>query len=107
MLKSLVTLIKILFSCLIAALVIYFGIRAYTKLGTNPNKVSLLGSSDYTVGSFLNNLSNSNTSKYQEHQRLYRLLSSFNKEPLHEAGLPGNIPYDYQFFFQNVIPSFL
>ncbi len=65
------------------------------------------GRKKYTLDVFLENLREGGTLPTSEHQRLYSVLKSLRQDRLGKVVTDQNVPYDYRFFFHEVIPAFL
>ncbi|PIE35597.1 hypothetical protein CSA56_03705 [candidate division KSB3 bacterium] len=65
------------------------------------------GRKKYTFETFLENLQAGKTLPASEHQRIYSTLKTLREDRLGNVLTDTNIPYDYRFFFQDVIPEFL
>ncbi len=94
--------------CFSVSVVVYFAYMGYVKATQQSEKgISLFGKNSYTFDTFLNNLRDENTPNYDEHRRLYKTLHTLEKEHLGDIQKNSKVPYDYQFFFQEVVPVFL
>ncbi len=93
-----VFLLLSLFVCLLYVAVIWF--RGGDLLWLNFRR-------HYTCETFLENLRRGSLPPIKEHKQLYSLLHLLNSDRLGEIRSRSNIPYDYQFFFQDVAPAFL
>ncbi|PID56448.1 hypothetical protein CSB45_11390 [candidate division KSB3 bacterium] len=60
----------------------------------------------YTVETFLENLRQGNNSPKIEHKRMYALLKHLRPERLGNVSPSSPLPYDYAFFFKELVPTF-
>lgn len=67
----------------------------------------LLSRKKYTLETFLENLRQAKSSPETEHERIYALLKHLQPERLGNVRQSPNVPYDYAFFFKDVVPEFL
>ncbi len=61
----------------------------------------------YTFETFLENLRQGKSSPKTEHERMYALLKHLQPDRLGNVRQSPNVPYDYAFFFKDVVPEFL
>lgn len=75
---------------------------------THPDlDIYLFNTSPYTFETFLNNLQEREFPTADEHDRLYKIIKRLDQSHLGNLHKSAHLPYDYQFFFQQVIPEFL
>ena len=67
----------------------------------------LVSRKKYSFETFLENLRQGKSSPGTEHERIYALLKHLQPERLGNVRQSSNVPYDYAFFFKEVVPEFL
>ncbi|GAK58780.1 succinate dehydrogenase catalytic subunit [Candidatus Vecturithrix granuli] len=69
--------------------------------------IYLFNTSPYTFETFLKSLEERHIPPVDEHERLYKVLQRLDKSYLGNLRTHTEIPYDYRFFFRQVVPEFL
>lgn len=67
----------------------------------------LLSRRTYSFETFLKNLRKGQLAPVTEHKRLYALMKHLQADRLGNVRQSPNVPYDYAFFFKEVVPEFL
>ena len=107
MVYKIIGVMKFIVVCLMASVVVYLGFLLYVNMTQNDVDLFFFRTSQYTLNTFLSNLHDENTPNYGEHQRLYKVLRVLRKKHLGDIQENSDVPADYQFFFQEVLPDFL
>jgi len=105
MLYKILGFLKFVVVCLVSSVVVYFAYLVYADLTHSGGDI--FRGSRYTLDTFLDNLHDEKIPSHKEHQHLYKALTTLNKERLGNINKNSDVPYDYRFFFQEVLPAFL
>ena len=99
--------LKFLVVIVLVGVIIYLLYLLYLNW-THPDiDIYLFNTSPYTFESFLKNLEEQHLPPADQHERLYKVLRRLDEGHLGNLRKNAEIPYDYRYFFQEVVPTFL
>lgn len=99
--------LKFLVVLMLVVVIIYLLYLLYLNWTHPEVDIYLFSTSPYTFETFLKNLQERQIPPADEHERLYKVLRRLDEGYLGNLRNNDKIPYDYRYFFQDLIPAFL